>query len=391
MSDSYWVKTSSDAECPSLEHTHETDVAIIGGGLTGLHAALKILEDSPYKKVTLIEADRICGDASGRTMGKVTTSHSRIFQHLSGDEGTKYVDANREGFKRILHIIDTYEIDCNFQRVTNYIFTSASSHIDHVRNDFESMKRSGLDVEWIEPRNDESREIALGFIAGIRHPEQAVYHPRKFALGLLQAIQLHGGQVYERTIATDISEHETGVRITLESGAHLDAKKAIVATRIGLPVEEPFTNSISVWRKHIMAHSFDDVPVKNAYICYEQPVTSFRPDRDFLLVGGGDAHVLPFEDEKHYHAIESWVKHEYIEQNALHAKSEAFFWWGEDADSADMLPLIGRYRKGSQHIFMATGYCGWGMTKSAFAGIMLSGLVSGTTSSYEDLFDPWRF
>lgn len=391
MSDSYWMQTTPDAERPSLEHSHETDIAIIGGGLTGLHTALRILEDSPGKKVTLIEADRICGDASGRTMGKVTTSHSRIFQHLSADKGKRYVEANKEGFKRILDIIMTHAIDCDFQRIANYIFASTNSHIERVRNDFASMKQSRLDVEWIEPRNDESREVALEFIAGIRHSEQAIYHPRKFSLGLLRAILSYGGHVYEHTIATDITEHDGGVTIALDGDGYLEAKKAIVATRIGLPIDEPFADSISIWRKHIMTYSFDDAPIKNAYIRYESPVTSFRPNKAFLLVGGGEADALPFEDEKHYHAIETWVQGEYGEQKALHAKSEPSFWWGEDADSADMLPLIGRYRKDSNHTFMATGYCGWGMTKSAFAGIMLARLASGKTSSYQDLFDPWRF
>ncbi len=391
MDDSYWIRTTPDAECPLLTESLEADVAIIGGGLTGLHAALKILEDSLGKKVVLIEADRICSDASGRTMGKVTTSHSRIYAHLSASQGKAYAAANKEGFDRILKLIEAYDIDCDLRRVTNYIFASTDERVDLVRKDFEAMRRSGLNVEWVEPRNRESQEIPLGFLAGLRHPDQAVYHPRKFALGLLHAIQSRGGIVYEHTIAMNIAEHDEGVTVEIDGGGSLEAKKAIVATRIGLSIDEPFADSVSFWRSHIAAYPSESEPIKNAYYRYERPLISFRPNRAFLLVGGNDSEAMPFEDEKHYQTIDAWVRRAYPERRDSEMEKETFFWWGEDADSSDLLPLIGTYRRDSRHTFMATGYCGWGMAKAALAGIMLADFVAGRDSRYRKYFDPWRF
>ncbi len=414
------MQTTPDAECPSLAGSHEVDVAILGGGLTGLHAALKILEDNPAKRVVLVEADQICSDASGRTMGKVTLSHSDVFNQLSPDKGELYVAANKEGFDRILHLIKTYAIECDLERAANYLFASTEPCIKHVREDFESMRRSRLAVEWIEPRNEESREIRLDFLAGIRQPDQAVYHPRKFALGLLHAINALGGLVYEHTIATKLEEHDSSVTIWLDGGGQLEAKKALVATRLGLDVDEPFADSLQIWRDHLAAYLFDNKPLVNAYIRYEPSIESLRAHRDYLLLGGKDPQALPFEDEKHFYALDTWERQAYAEQNTVaeeqsdgtgqdatraESRSEGAghtalevgvgqrtaTWWGEDCDSKDMLPLIGPYRKGSQHTFMATGYCGWGMTKAAFAGIMLADLVAGRTSPYQDCFDPWRF
>lgn len=439
MSDPYWLQTTPDADCPSLTDSQELDVAIIGGGLTGLHAALRILEETPRKKVALIEADRVCGDASGRTMGKVTTSHTRVFRRLSPDSGRLYVKANTEGFDRILSLIETYDIECDFKRVSNYLFTSCDSGLASVRQEYEAMKRSGLDVEWIEPRNAESREVPLEFLAGIRHPEQAIYHPRKFALGLLKAIRSLGGNVYEHTIATGLTEHCDGVTINIVAnlpddaslaagtgqvvddslpandgppsdashpvgtdspsnaglatgtGLSLKVKKAVVATRLGLDSEEPFADSLLPWRRHVVAYLFEDERLKNSYIRSEPPVSSLRSNLAALLLAGRDVDALPFEDEKHFHAIEAWAQQAYTKEIAAAMGRQPTPWWGEDTESEDMLPMIGGYRRDSKHAFMATGYSGWGMTKSAFAGIMLADLVAGRVSPYQESFDPWRF
>lgn len=390
MSDSFWVQTTPDAACPSLAGSHEADVAIIGGGLTGLHCALKILESNPGIKVTLIESDRICGDASGRTMGKVTTSHSRIFAHLSADKGKLYAQANEEGFTRILKLIEKYGIECDLQRAANYIIASTNERIEYVRKDFEAMKQAGLNVKWVEPQSAEALDIRMEFLAGIRHPDQAIYHPRKFALGLLDAIRAQGGAVYEHSLVTGITEHREGVTVAINGGGSVEAKKVIVATRTGLGSEEPFSGALTFRHGHVAAYWLENNPLRNAYIRFEQPVSSVRANKAHLILGGGDAEALPFEDEKHYLAIEAWAQQAYPRQGRPRAEHETIFWWGEDGDSADLLPLIGTYRRGSKHTFMAAGYSGWGMTKSAFAGIMLADLVVGKASPYQAVFDPWR-
>lgn len=389
MSDSYWMKTTPDADCPALTGSHETDIVVIGGGLTGLHAALKILEDDPSKHVTLIEADRICSDASGRTMGKLAVSHSRIYPRLSDEAGKTYLQANQEGFDRVMELIETYKIDCDLQRTTNYIFATTEAHVGHVRKDYEAMKRIGLDVEWIEPDSINPDEIPLDFLVCLKHPDQAEFHSRKFALGLLRAILDRGAQVYEHTRSADVIKDDEGVTVLIKNGATIRAKKAVVATRIELCTNEPYHDALSYWRSHMSAFHLDECLIKNVYTRYDPVVTSFRSNGTDLVLGGSDGGVQSSDDEGHYRAIQAWADQAYFAKSPQ--KPQVLSWSGEDTDSADRLPLIGTYRKNAKHVFVATGYCGWGMTKSAFAGVMLADLVVGRPTPYQRHYDPWRF
>ena len=391
MGDSYWMQTTPHIGCPSLKGAHKTDIVVIGAGLTGLHAALNICEEIPDKQVTLIEADRICGDASGRTMGKVAVSHSRIFPRLSAEVGRGYLRANQEGFNRIEHLIASYDIECDYRRVPNYIFATTEAHAGHVRKDYDSMAQLGLDVEWFEPQDNESKEIPLDFLVSIRHKNQAMFHPRKFALGLFRAILDRGGVVFEHTRATEVEEHLEGVTIDIEGGGCIEAEKAVVATRVSVLDKEPYATALSFWRSHMVAYSCEKVLIKNAYTRYDPVVTTFRSNNADLILGGNDANVPFGNDEDHYRSIDSWMRQAYPEQGNSLAKQKLSTWWGEDADSADRLPLIGPYQPNSKHVFVATGYCGWGMTKSAYAGIMLADLVAGRDNPYLALFDPARF
>ncbi|MGI6106267.1 MAG: NAD(P)/FAD-dependent oxidoreductase [Raoultibacter sp.] len=391
MSDSFWLQTTPDARCPSLTKSCEADVVVIGGGLTGLHTALALLELDSSLSVLLIEAHQICSGASGRTMGKLATNHSRIYPRLTPDAGAAYAEADNQGFNRILELVKTYEIECDLQHVSHYIFASTEAHTGHVRKDYEAFERFGIDIDWFEPQDITSQELPMDFLVSLKKTNQAIYHPRKFALGVMQVIQSLGGRVYEHTAAVELKETLEGVTVLLQNGASIKAKKAVVATRVGIGADEPYAASLSFWRSYLAAYPFEEAPVRHAYTRYDPAVTSVRPNDTHLVIGGSNPKALKAEEEKHYQALDAWVQNSYPKVKTSAALRQVPAWWGEDADSADRLPLIGLYRRGAKHSFMATGYCGWGMTKSAFAGIMLANLVRGENHPYQSYFDPWRF
>ena len=77
MRDSYWILTSNNQEYKTLDKDIDTNILIVGGGITGLTTAYLLAKSN--KKVVLVEADKIGWGSSGRNTGKVTSQHGLIY------------------------------------------------------------------------------------------------------------------------------------------------------------------------------------------------------------------------------------------------------------------------------------------------------------------------
>jgi Rieske Fe-S protein len=71
--------------------------------------------------------------------------------------------------------------------------------------------------------------------------------------------------------------------------------------------------------------------------------------------------------------------------------SVEFYWSTQDNQSIDRVPYIGPIGPNSTHVFVATGFGGWGMTNGTAAGIILSDLILGKANPWADIFSPQRF
>jgi Rieske Fe-S protein len=68
-----------------------------------------------------------------------------------------------------------------------------------------------------------------------------------------------------------------------------------------------------------------------------------------------------------------------------------FCWSCQDNNSVDMVPYIGRYLPESRHLFVATGFSGWGITHGTISGILITDLINGIKNSWEEIYNPARF
>ena len=130
---SYWIEStkSIEKEYPKLKSNIETDVCIIGGGLTGISSAY-ILAKSGVK-VVVLEKNQIGKSTTGNTTGKITSQHGLFYEYLVQSEGTefakRYLEANEEAIKNIKNIIDTEQIECDFEYQDSYVYTQKQEEI----------------------------------------------------------------------------------------------------------------------------------------------------------------------------------------------------------------------------------------------------------------------
>ncbi|WP_292365010.1 MULTISPECIES: FAD-dependent oxidoreductase, partial [unclassified Methanoculleus] len=78
--ESFWIETTPETSYPSLPGNLETDVAVVGGGITGITTAV-LLKQAGYA-VAVIEGDRICRGVTGHTTAKITSLHRLIYAEL---------------------------------------------------------------------------------------------------------------------------------------------------------------------------------------------------------------------------------------------------------------------------------------------------------------------
>lgn len=124
---SYWIESTKniEKEYPKLKGNIETDVCIIGGGLTGISAAYELAKCGV--KVLVLEKDKIGKSTTGNTTGKITSQHGLFYEYLVQSEGIefakKYLEANENAIENIKNIINFEQIECDFEYQDSYVYT----------------------------------------------------------------------------------------------------------------------------------------------------------------------------------------------------------------------------------------------------------------------------
>lgn len=123
LSQSYWLQTTTIPSFPPLTKPIKTDVAIIGGGITGITTAYLLAKQGV--RVAVIEANRLCHGTTGHTTAKITAQHDLIYHelisHVGEENARKYYEANEKKIKEKVEKLLAKEIQKQLESVVkNY-------------------------------------------------------------------------------------------------------------------------------------------------------------------------------------------------------------------------------------------------------------------------------
>ncbi len=224
---SFWIDTTPRTEYPALDGDASVDVAVLGGGITGLTAA--VLLKRLGKTVAVVEMGRIAEGVTGRTTAKVTSQHHLIYDTLIKEHGEKrarlYAEANEAAIGRVASFVEEKGIDCDFRRLPAYVYTESEEMLSRLEAEVEAARKLGLPASFTE-------DVPLPFpVKGaVRFENQAQFHVRKYLLALAEEIPGDGSHIYEDTRALDVEE---GVQCRVETDkGKVIARDVIVATHI---------------------------------------------------------------------------------------------------------------------------------------------------------------
>jgi glycine/D-amino acid oxidase-like deaminating enzyme len=230
----FWLADLAPPDpAPALIGTIDTDLCIVGGGFTGLWAALHAKADDPGRDVVVLEAESCGFGASGRNGGFASSSLTHGLENGDDrfpDESRELERLGLENFEALAADLARLGIECDFERTGDIDVVLDPELVGELEESAVLYRAHGHDVEVLDEEAMRSEVASPTYRGGLwDRTGSALVHPGKLALGLRRATLATGVRLYEHTAASDLREHGAGVELVTAQG-RVRARRAILAT-----------------------------------------------------------------------------------------------------------------------------------------------------------------
>lgn len=384
--ESYWMDSVQATTHPPLTEDVTVDAVVVGGGIAGLCAAWELLQVG--RSVVLLEADRITAGVTGYTTAKLTSLHTVVYAKLrkaaGPDAARQYAQSQQQAVERVATVATQLGIDCDLERVPAFTYAESADQVDELRAEADAAAEAGLAASFVT-------ETGLPFpVAGaVRVEEQSQFHPRKYLLALADDVVRRGGRIAERSRAVGLEEGDP-CRVTTEHGAAVTARDVVVATHYPVFDRALLFGRLEPHRELVVAAVLPDERDPNGmFITQEQNTRSVRtaPYRvgERLLIVTGE-HFTPGAGD----VTERWDRLLAWTLERFPGTEIAYRWAAQDNGTTDQVPFVGPFHPGAEHVYVATGFGGWGMSNGVMAGQLIAAEVAGDEPPWAGLYDPRR-
>lgn len=390
MTRSLWQDTASIPSRPALKEHVTTDVCVVGAGIAGLSVAYQLARAG--KRVVVVEKEEIGSGETGRTTAHLSNEIDDRYLALEKAVGAANAkvaaESHTAAIDAIERIVRSESIDCDFARVDGYLVCAEGDEPSLLEDELKAAHRAGLTNATLE-RSTPVRGWASG--PALRFPAQGRFHVLRYLSGLADAIEKAGGVIHCRSRVEKI-EGGSPAMVTLENECTVAADDVVVCTNGSISDMMVTHMKQAPYRTFVVAYRVPKGSVPDAlYWDTGDPYHYVRVQpldgaSDALIVGGED-HKTAHEDDagERFERLEAWTR----ERFAI-AGERMYQWSGQVLEPHDYLAFIGRNPDGAEHVWLATGDSGMGMTHGTIAGLLLGDLLLGKEHRWAKLYDPKR-
>ena len=383
MTKSIWQKTAGDAVFPALAESLQADVVIVGGGITGMTAA--ILLTRAGKKVVVVEAHRI---GFGTTGGATGNLHIVPDQHLyrikdkwNKETAVAVATSRAAALDLIEETVERFQLDCAFYRQPHYLFPTDAAEEGPMRQEHIAALEAGLAAEVVD-------DVPLPFTArkALKIDAQAQFHPVRFVQQLAAAVVSESCRIFENSPVVEIDSKNCRVRT---AGGEVQAAAIMLATHT--PVGFNFLHTeVAPYREYGIAGRIPagSCPV-GIFWTLEEPSHSIRAcesDGSSYLIAIGEEHKTGQQDN----SIDYFRRVEDYARARFNLESVEFRWSAQNYQPADMLPYIGR-TAAADDLYVATGFGTNGLLYGPLAAMIVTDTILGQPNRWEEIYQATRF
>ncbi|HEY0141563.1 MAG TPA: FAD-dependent oxidoreductase [Thermoanaerobaculia bacterium] len=376
---SLWEGTAADVHFPAQNEDLSVDVAIVGGGITGITAAQLLV--AAGKSVAVIEAHRVGRGTTGHSTGNLHVAVDDQLQKLRkkwGDDVLSVVCQSRQAMITFIErTISQYGIDCGFVRRPHFIFPAEASQISTMEEEHAAALAGGLAATL----STVDLPMALG--PALRIDGQAQFQPLSYVALLAKAIASDRCRIFENTKVVDINDRDQVVTTT---GGGIRAKKIILATHTPKGFHLVQTE-LGPYREYGMAAKLASGALPDGiFWTLETPMHHSIRSYDGHLIVIGEKHKVGQHDnaEDYYGKLETYARRHF------NVTTVDYRWSGQHYKPADELPFIGQ--SGTHpDLYMATGFSTSGLLYGPLAAHIITDDILGRENEWASVYKANRF
>jgi glycine/D-amino acid oxidase-like deaminating enzyme/nitrite reductase/ring-hydroxylating ferredoxin subunit len=378
-----WKDKAEQSSFTALQSDINVDVAIIGGGITGITAAYNLSKAG--KKVAVLEAWKIGDGDTGSSTGNLYCTIGSPGLHTIKSKFDKerlreVVESRASAVDFIEARIREYNIDCDFRRAPWSLFTEDSKGQSFVEKEKEAAEQAGLTVT-------ENVSFPVDVKYGFTVDGQAQFNPLQYTVALAKNIVSHNCSIYENTKVTKIDEGDV---CTLQTtGGKVTAQYIVMATHTPLGIYLVHT-SLGPYREYAVAVKLNgEYPQPGIFWNMQEQehysMRTYDTTRGKVLMVLGEMHKVGHKEnnEQCFDVLENFLR------KRFDVASVEFKWSAQQFKAADGIPYIG-LSSGNKKTYIATGFSADGLTYGTLAGMIIPDQILGKENKWSKTYDASR-
>lgn len=397
---SYWMTTREYSPGGHLQGDIEVDVAIVGGGFTGLSSAYHIKKAEPNLRIALLESQVVGFGASGRnggfnmTLFGLTMSITAIrFSKAKAREAHLYMERAVEYLR---DLVNELNIDCDYEHPGFLRVATSEKYKKRILKEMELAHRLGIEgLEWLDRDQTLEQVRSPLYLGAWWEPRCGILNPAKLAWGWVEVLKPMGVEIYENSPVTEIAREHGKVRLDTPNG-NVRADKVVLATNAWSHFfKELKRKQIPVWTHIVMTEPlkeehFNEVGWQNRQGIEDARnlVHYYRLTVDNRLVMGGRDVSLSYGNDMErdlnpvtFDGLKNDVRELFPVLKDIKFTHE---WGGPVSVPLDMAPAIGY--AGDKSVVYSLGTVGHGVSMTQLNGRTVADLILERKTDLTDVF-----
>lgn len=381
-----WKHDAAPNRFAPLSENIDVDVAIIGGGITGITTGYLLAKEG--KKVAVLEAMRTGCGTTGYSTGNLYALIDEMLHKVEKKFDTQTMQeiavSRTQAICQIEEIIREFSISCDFHKRSWFLFSENEADDKIIESEYNCTIEAGLEAYKMN-----NQFLPFETSSALRVDHQAQFNPVMYMRAFAKEAARTGCQIYERSKVVEIEEGETSV-LTTDKGFKVRAQHVVHATHTpkGIMMIQTF---LGPYREYALAVKLKSGSYpEGIFWAFNHPhhhsmrsYTDENGEQYLLILGEPHKVGQESDNEACFEKLEQYVRERFD------VDSVVYRWGAQHYKSADGLPYIGRKFSGS-NTYIATGFSTDGLVYGTLSAMIISDLILGRKNKLADLYDPGR-